>query len=53
MYFTKENFPLLGVSIKMCSPCGFQSWNGIIFVIRDLIASLKGLCQMCVSKVLI
>jgi hypothetical protein len=24
MYFTKNVFPLLGVSIKMCNPCGFQ-----------------------------
>jgi len=27
MNFTKKVFPLLGVSIKMCNPCGIMEWS--------------------------
>jgi hypothetical protein len=29
IYFTKKNFPLLGVHVKTCKPCGFSimEWN--------------------------
>ncbi len=48
MYFTKKVFPLPTVVVKTCKLCGFsiKEWN--LFIIHDLITSLKGLCQMCV-----
>ncbi len=52
MYFTKKVFPLPIALVKMCSVCGFSIMEWIFFIVHDLIASLKGLCQMCVMKVL-